>query len=256
MSTSTPPEAAEPRLHPWQSCLDIEAQDGGHYLDFVNEPMLRAVDGAPRRVLELGCAAGMLGSTLKERFPGVHVTGIEAGQAAAAIAATRIDRVIPERIEQVDFAARGFAAGEFDTVLAGDILEHLVDPWRALQSVRPYLAPGGQLVASIPNVRNLQVVQSLVLDGRWRYAERGLLDVTHLRFFTFEEIREMFAQTGYVLEHFLFTLSPALTALFREIEGKDKVSLRFGRLSIEDVTRREAVEFCAEQFVVRARPAP
>lgn len=255
MSTSTPPEDAEPRLHPWQSCLDIEAQAGGHYLDYVNEPMLRAIDGAPRRVLELGCAAGMLGKTLKERFPDAHVTGIEAGKAAAALAATRIDRVIAERIERVDFAACGFAAGEFDTVLAGDVLEHLVDPWGALLAVRPYLAPGGQVVASIPNVRNLQVVQSLVLDGRWQYAERGLLDVTHLRFFTFEEIRAMLAQTGYVLEHFLFTLSPALVPLFNRIEGQEKVTLRFGRLSITDVTRREAVEFCAEQFVVRARPA-
>ena len=74
----------------WETCLDVEAQAADHYLDYVNEPLLGVIEGTPRRVLELGCAGGMFGATLKARFPGVHVTGIEPGRAAAQKRAWRI----------------------------------------------------------------------------------------------------------------------------------------------------------------------
>ena len=241
---------------PWMTCLDIEGQDAGHYLDYVNEVLYSGIDGEPGRVLELGCAAGMFGKVLKERHPGAHVTGIEAGRAAAAKAATRIDRVICARIEDVDFEASGIGPGAFDLVVAGDILEHLHNPWGLLAKLRPLIAPGGRVVASIPNIRNLTVIGDLVLKGRFRYAERGLLDITHLRFFTFHEIQLMFDQTGYELEGYLCTLSRALRQLLKDNEGREKITLQHGRLTLADVTQRELMEFCAEQFVVRARLRP
>ena len=253
--SSTPPAPQSGNLPPWITCLDVEGQDPAHYDDHVNEALLRAIEDAPRRVLELGCAGGMFGLRLKERFAGAHVTGIEAGRSAAARAATRLDRVIAARLEDVDFEAQGIAPGEFDLVVAGDVLEHLANPWAALTRVRPYLAPGGRLVASIPNVRNLQVVTALLLNGRWEYAERGLLDITHLRFFAFEDIRAMFEGTGYALESFVVNISPPLSKLYHEHLGKGTVTLRLGRLVLSDVSQRELAEFCAEQFVLRARVA-
>jgi 2-polyprenyl-3-methyl-5-hydroxy-6-metoxy-1,4-benzoquinol methylase len=250
------PDVAAPRRPPWLTCLDIEGQEAGHYLDYVNEALYRGIDGAPGRVLELGCAAGMFGKVLKERHPGAHVTGIEAGRSAAERAATRLDRVIHGRIEDLDFAAHGIGPGAFDLVLAGDVLEHLHNPWDALVRVRPLIAPGGRLVASIPNVRNLQVVTTLLLQGRFEYTERGLLDITHLRFFAFDDIRVMLDQTGYDLETYLFTVSPGLEPAYVDNKDKANVTLQLGRLTLSGITQRELMELCTEQYVVRARPRP
>jgi len=250
---SAPPESS-PRARPWRTCLDVEGQDAGHYRDHVNEALYGAIDGEPGRVLELGCAAGAFGCALRERHPATHVTGIEAGHAAAAVALTRLDRVICARIEELDFAAEGLADGVFDLVVAGDILEHLVNPWSLLDRVRGLLAPGGRLVASIPNVRNFQVVAALAVEGRFQYVERGLLDVTHLRFFTFDEILVMLDDAGFVLETFFYTLSPALAETYDRGRGQSRATLQYGRLTLTDLTPREMMELCAEQFVVRARP--
>lgn len=243
-----------PSPHPWRTCLDVEGQDAGHYRDYMNEALYRGIDGAPGRVLELGCATGVFGKALKDRHPGTHVTGIEASHAAAEVASTRIDRVIRGRIEELDFGAEGIGPASVDLVVAGDVLEHLVNPWAILDRIRGLLAPGGRIVASIPNVRNFQVVASLLLEGKFRYVERGLLDVTHLRFFTFDEILVMLDDSGFVLDTFLYTLSPALTEAFDRTRGQEKSTLQYGRLTLTDLTQRDMMELCTEQYVVRARP--
>jgi 2-polyprenyl-3-methyl-5-hydroxy-6-metoxy-1,4-benzoquinol methylase len=245
---------AGPSPPPWKTCLDVEGQEAGHYLDYMNEALYRGIDGEPGRVLELGCATGMFGRVLKERHPKAHVTGIEAGHAAAAVAATRLDRVITSRLEDVDFAAHGIGPGSFDLVVAGDVLEHLHNPWEALVRVRPLIAPGGRLVASVPNVRNLGVIASLAVAGRFEYTERGLLDITHLRFFTLDDLRVMLDGTGYDLESFLFTLASALEKLYRDNEGRDNVVIEVGKMKLSGISQRELMEFCTETYVVRARP--
>jgi 2-polyprenyl-3-methyl-5-hydroxy-6-metoxy-1,4-benzoquinol methylase len=239
----------------WRTCLDIEGQDAGHYQDAVNTGLFSLLAGAPRRVLELGCAGGAFGAALKARYPGATVTGIEAGRAAAAVAATRIDRVICSRIEEVDFAAAGLMPGEFDTLIAADILEHLANPWQALVRARPYLSPDAQVVASIPNARNAILIAELAVNGRWQYRERGLLDITHLRFFTLEEIRRMLEETGYRYEQHIVNLSLPLADLYQRNANRGNITLKMGRLTIADVSPAELSELCAEQFFVRARPA-
>jgi 2-polyprenyl-3-methyl-5-hydroxy-6-metoxy-1,4-benzoquinol methylase len=246
-------QVAATRPYAWQTCLDVEGQVAEHYLDYVNRPLLDIVAGQPRRVLELGCAGGRFGQELKARFPGVTVVGIEAGRAAAALSATRIDRVICSRIEDVDFAAEGLEEGTFDTLVAADVLEHLVNPWEALVLARRLLAPGAQVVASIPNARNLMVVEALVSAGRYPYAERGLLDITHLRFFTLIEIMRLFEETGFRVEGHASTISPPLVAWHREHRGKPPATVEVGRMSLTNVTSAEIDELCAEVFLVRAR---
>ena len=243
------------RLPPWRTCLDFDRQDPAHYNDNVLTPLFDVMDESPRRVLELGCAGGGFGAALMERFPGATVVGIEAGRAAAAKAATRLERVICARIEDVDFAAEGFKPGEFDMVVAADILEHLIDPWNLLVRLKPWLAPRAQVVASIPNVRNITVVSELLVGGRFEYAERGLLDITHLRFFTLAEIQRMFVETGYVFEERRAMLLPSLEAVYRAYQGRGPAMLKLGRLTLSDVTQDELTELCAAQFVVRCRPA-
>jgi 2-polyprenyl-3-methyl-5-hydroxy-6-metoxy-1,4-benzoquinol methylase len=244
-----------PALPAWRTCLDIEAQSAEHYLDHWNAPLLEMVEQPPRRVLELGCAAGMFGAKLKEKFPGAHVTGVDAGRAAAAKAATRLDRVVTSRLENLDLAAEGAAHGEFDLVIAADILEHLVNPWEFLVRLRPYMAAGGVLLSSMPNVRNLNLVMDLLVNGRWRYAERGILDVTHLRFFTLEEMRIMFVETGYAPQGFTAIFSPSLVEAWEKYQGTERLNLSSGRVTIEGVSRAELAELCAEQFLMRSLAA-
>ncbi len=248
-------EPAAPARPAWQTCLDVDEQEAGHYLDFVNTTVFEALDGVPRRVLDLGCAGGGLGAALMQRYPGATVVGVDASRAAVLVAATRLERAICARLESVDFAAVGLLAGEFDTVIAADVLEHMVNPWALLMRMKPMLAPGAQVIASIPNARNLWLVSQLLLEGRWEYRERGLLDVTHLRFFTLAEIRRMFESTGYVLEGYSANMLPSLAALYRAHQGRDPGDLDVGRLKLTGVTAQEWLELCAEQFIVRCRLA-
>ena len=149
----------------------------------------------PRRVLEVGCAAGRSGAELKRRHPGCEVIGVERDPAAAEAAAARLDRVIAGDVEALDLEAAGVAPGSLDAILYGDVLEHLVDPWRVLRAHVRFLAEGGRAIVSLPNVRYCEVLLDL-LRGRWRYADCGVLDRGHLRFFTRREGERLLADAG------------------------------------------------------------
>lgn len=146
------------------------------------------------RVLDVGCGTGQLGRQLKER--GHHVTGIELVPEAAAEARRWLDRVETADVE----AGLPFAPASFDAILFADLLEHLVDPWRLLREAAGLLVPRGVVVASIPNLQNLDVLRRLV-RGRWDYRERGITDRGHLRFFTLQTIRGLFRQAGLTITH-------------------------------------------------------
>ena len=252
-----PPELKAPAAEPvWKRCLDFGRQDAGHYNDYVQLGLFQLLDSPPRRVLELGCAGGAFGAELMRRYPGASVVGIEAGQSAAQRAAARLERVVHCRLEDADFGALGFREGEFDTVVAADVLEHLVNPWDLLVRLRPYLAPGAQVVASIPNVRNLTVISPLLLGGRFDYDERGLLDITHLRFFTLDGMKRMFAETGYAFEREEPVILPELEGVYRNYGSGKPATLKLGRMTLSDVSPQELLELCAAQFLVRATCRP
>jgi 2-polyprenyl-3-methyl-5-hydroxy-6-metoxy-1,4-benzoquinol methylase len=133
--------------------------------------------GRGRRLLDVGAADGLLSRLLTER--GWKVTGLEADPAAAAAGAPHCERMIVADLD----AGVPPLEGEFDAIVCADVLEHLRDPAAALAALRRALAPDGEVVISIPNVAHLWMRLSL-LAGRFDYAERGILDRTHLRFFT------------------------------------------------------------------------
>jgi trans-aconitate methyltransferase len=151
----------------------------------------------PQRLLDVGCGAGATSVAARARWPGVETIGIEVVAEVAARAAQALDRVIVESAETIDLAALGVR--EIDGVLLADVLEHLTDPWGFLTRLRPALAPGAVIVASIPNIANLWVLEELAA-GRFTYAAEGILDRTHLRFFTRRSIEELFAGAGYRIE--------------------------------------------------------
>jgi 2-polyprenyl-3-methyl-5-hydroxy-6-metoxy-1,4-benzoquinol methylase len=130
------------------------------------------------RVLDVGVATGYLDREMKAR--GLRVTGIERDPVSADQARPYCDELLIGDVEALDLAAW---AGNFDVVVLADILEHLKDPAATLAKVVATARPGARVIACVPNVANLYVRLNL-LAGRFQYAPRGILDATHLRFFT------------------------------------------------------------------------
>lgn len=166
------------------------------YFGNLRPEMMKFVPLGLGRVLELGCGSGVFGAALKRN--GIReVVGIELSPSAARVARERLDRVIAADIERdtLDLPSDGF-----DCLVCNDVLEHLADPWAALNKLRPHLRADGWLIVSIPNVRHHRVVRRLIWPGQWRYEDDGILDRTHLRFFTRESARELVESAGFRIE--------------------------------------------------------
>lgn len=169
--------------------------DGDHdagYFERDRSPFLAWLAGRHGRVLEIGCGAGTNASWLRDHGAR-EIVGIEADVASAAKAADQFDLVFAEPVE----SALSKVDGEFDLILCLDVLEHLIDPWTVLEALHPFLRSGGQLAMSIPNVRFFMTVWSIAFGKGFRYAPEGILDVTHLRFFTRSDIGRMLRQTDW-----------------------------------------------------------
>ncbi len=147
-------------------------------------------------VLEVGCHTGYFGLELKNR--GFEVWGLELNGDAACVARERLDRVFVGSIERY-LQTPAFRNLRFDYIVFGDVLEHLSDPVQVLSQCRGMLNENGAVLASIPNVAHA-AVRLMLLEGRWEYAEHGILDDTHLRFFTASSIVELFDRAGFTVE--------------------------------------------------------
>jgi methionine biosynthesis protein MetW len=148
---------------------------------------------AGARVLDVGCATGYLAAELAAKA--CSVVGVEADGAAAAAARGVCASVIAGDVEEAAIRAAVAEAGPFDAVVCGDVLEHLRDPAAALAFLATVLQPGGRAVVSLPNIAHWTGRRAL-LRGRFPYAEHGLFDRTHLRFFTRASARELVEGAG------------------------------------------------------------
>ena len=150
------------------------------------------VPNSARTVLDVGCGLGGFGSALRRVGLTRTIWGVESHAEAARAAQPHYDRVLegffPDVMEGDET--------RFDCVVFNDVLEHMVDPWSALRSGTGMLTPGGVVLASIPNVRFLRTVVDLALRGDWEYTGSGVLDRTHLRFFTRKTCRTLFDDAG------------------------------------------------------------
>ncbi len=165
------------------------------YYGHLRAEVIEAIPDGCRGVLDVGCGRGTLGRWLKDQGVG-QVSGLELNGEAGEEARRWLDDVEIGNFEQVHFP---WAPGSFDAVICADVLEHLADPWTAVARLKALLKPDGCIVASIPNVafhRNLR----RMIRGKWLYADEGLLDRTHLRFFTLETIEDLFARNGMRIE--------------------------------------------------------
>jgi 2-polyprenyl-3-methyl-5-hydroxy-6-metoxy-1,4-benzoquinol methylase len=152
----------------------------------VHADVVRLVGGAPR-VLELGPATGYMSRAFAAA--GSTVVGIEIDPAMAERANEFCERVVVGDLDTLDLAAE-FGEDRFDAIVAADVLEHLKDPLETLNRLRPLLKPEGFFVISVPNVAHGSVRLAL-LSGDFKYGDIGLLDSTHLRFFTRETLEQL-----------------------------------------------------------------
>ncbi len=152
-------------------------------------------DGA--RVLDVGCHTGILGEALRLRKQCI-VIGIDNDAEALEAAKNRLNRVQRVDLEEPGWASKLLQSGEaaFDILLFGDVIEHTRDPLAILKEAGTLLAPNGQAIVSLPNIANLRIRLGL-LRGKFDYTDSGILDRTHIRFFTIKSARELIGEAGF-----------------------------------------------------------
>ncbi|HRY14806.1 MAG TPA: methyltransferase domain-containing protein [Candidatus Competibacteraceae bacterium] len=194
----------EPEPEPVSSDPTIASSRYGHShsplpLSYYHSPrpeVLALVSPQARLILDIGCGTGALGSGLKARQP-CHVSGMECVPAVARLAAEALDAV---HVGDVMEILPTLPEAHFDTIIMADALEHLADTDQALQCVRRALNKDGELILSVPNVGHWSALRDL-LEGRWEYRDHGILDRTHLRFFTRNSAMAALARHGFDVVH-------------------------------------------------------
>jgi 2-polyprenyl-3-methyl-5-hydroxy-6-metoxy-1,4-benzoquinol methylase len=224
----------------YQATLDLAERNNSHTL--LHE--LAIADGKPQmRVLEVGCSSGYLGASLVAN--GHHVTGVEPDPAAAGAAANVLSEVW---IGGLDDYLAAYPDTHFDVLLFGDVLEHMVEPVEALRHSLARLAPDGRVVISLPNIAHGSV-RAMLLAGRFDYEDRGILDRTHLRFFTREGIAQLLTDAGLRLDR-LFHVGAPIDAVGREYNMRlDREMITVVELLDDSHTRH------AFQYVLSAHPS-
>jgi 2-polyprenyl-3-methyl-5-hydroxy-6-metoxy-1,4-benzoquinol methylase len=165
------------------------------YFECPRSEMLEYVPSLCRRVLDVGCGTGSFGASIRKRT-GCEVWGVETNAGSIQKAEQNIDKVFHGYFgPKLDLPP-----GYFDCIVFNDVLEHMLDPASALVLARALLSSGGCIVASIPNIRQFPTVWKLVIRGEWEYQECGILDKTHLRFFTRLSIMRLFQGAGFAIQ--------------------------------------------------------
>ena len=202
--------------------------------------------GTGKRVVEFGCSTGYVSRILKER--GCYVVGIEVDPDAAARAREVCDRVKVGDLDELDLASE--LGGEtFDVGLFGEVLEHLKYPQRVLMQTRQLLAPGGYVVVSVPNIAHASIRLAL-LRGEFNYEEMGILDDTHLKYYTRKSIVELLEGCGFMINELDWTEQRIAESRLRETLDP------LGLTNMEEVVKAfSSPDSVAFQYVIKASPA-
>lgn len=174
-----------------QNLQDLSVKPEGYHTQYRPEMMKYIPEGA-KKILDVGCGEALFSYQLKQKL-NAEVWGIEIETDAGAVAQTRIDKVL---IGDLSGIIEDLPDSYFDCIVFNDVLEHLVDPFNILLNIKKKLNSQGLIVSSIPNVRYFYNLRDLLIKKQWRYEDAGILDKTHLRFFTFRSIVEMYKSLG------------------------------------------------------------
>jgi 2-polyprenyl-3-methyl-5-hydroxy-6-metoxy-1,4-benzoquinol methylase len=210
----------------------LSAKDKEYYRG-IRDDITGLVDKSAKRVLDIGCASGVTGRSLKES--GIdEVVGVEYDRDACREASSVLDKVFCADIQKLTLP---YEDGYFDCIIYADVLEHLMDPWDVLKKNRKFLSDSGVVIASIPNIQHYRVIKKLKA-GRWDYEDKGVLDSAHIRFFTLSSAKKMFAEAGYAIDEIIYKVSASKVKKFLN-------NMLGGRMNSS----------LSEQFLIRARKA-
>lgn len=219
----------------------MEEKHGMHYFNFLyNEELINKIDAKYQEemnILEIGCDCGATLFEIKNRYPNAKVYGTDLCDSAVKVASHFVE-ADANNIEDENLP---YEEGSFDYIIFGDVLEHLHNPQKTLKYIYKMLKKNGCVIASIPNVMHISVMQQL-LHGDFTYTETGLLDKTHIHLFTYNEIVSMFHGTGYKIESIDGTIIPL-------DEGQDEL---IGKLLLLD-DNAERFMYETFQYLLRAR---
>lgn len=199
-----------------------------------------------KQIIDFGCATGYLANLLSRK--GCTVTGVEINPDAAKIAEEHCEEVIVADLDVVS-VTEILPNKKFDVAIFGDVLEHLRNPWQLLAETKNILKPDGYVVASIPNIAH-GAIRLALLQGKFEYSELGILDNTHLRFFTGKTIEELFDNSGYLIKVTDRTTLPIFTndCLVPQVNKND--------FNLETIQKVEAdSDAQTVQFILKAVPS-
>lgn len=175
-----------------------EKWDMNYFNNRPNENLIPCIQKEPDEtfhVLEIGCDCGVNLLAVKNRYPNVKLYGAELNAHATEIAS----HIAEVEVGNIEDKALQFGDVRFDYIMFGDVLEHLRDPAGTIRYCRSLLKENGKIIACIPNLMHYTVMRELI-DGNFTYKDMGLLDRTHIHFFTYYEIKRMFEEEGYEVE--------------------------------------------------------
>jgi SAM-dependent methyltransferase len=216
------------------------------YYNNINNELLDICPGATS-VVEFGCGEGDFLAAYKKRHPETSCVGVELFDAAAQTAATKLDRIICENAEQLHLNKHGYQTDFFDLMIYGDVIEHFVDPWRTLEMHIDFLAPNGFICACIPNVSHWSIIFNLI-NGSFKYQDDGLMDRTHLRFFTKSSIAMMFENLGLEIEF--------LKARKIRTKGTEDAVNQLAKLfnkPPEEISKERIQDWATYQYLIKAK---
>jgi 2-polyprenyl-3-methyl-5-hydroxy-6-metoxy-1,4-benzoquinol methylase len=176
---------------------DIYEEKNSDYYSYVRHDLIQMIEGNNNKILDVGCGDGQTGWALKRSGKAKEVVGIELVEGPAKRAENRLDKVIHGDVEKITLS---FQSEYFDYIIWGDVVEHLIDPWRVIKQLSQFLSREGFMIASIPNIGHWRILKDLILFDRWEYQKAGILDKGHLRFFTEKTILAMFNQNGFTVK--------------------------------------------------------
>lgn len=159
---------------------EMYASKNTEYFSIERQLFKNAVKGNGLKILDIGCGTGLLGAFFRTNQQ-CEVHGIEINESAYNGAKGNLHQVHRANIEAIDLP---YSANYFDVIIMGDVLEHLINPMGTINKLLKVLKPEGQIHITVPNIRYWKVLKNLVFNDKWQYESWGILDYTHLRFFT------------------------------------------------------------------------
>lgn len=175
--------------------IDYDKKPSG-YFNNARIEMLKYLPADAKRVLDVGCGNGVLAEIIKKQN-NAEVWGIELMESEALEAKNKLDKVFVGPCENF---INNLPNDYFDVIYFNDVLEHLVDPYTVLEQIKSKLSSTGIIISSIPNVRFYRTFHKVVFGKDWKYDEFGIMDKTHLRFFTGKSIKRMYEELGFTIQ--------------------------------------------------------